>query len=54
MIENNEFVALSDEQSAAIIGGGPIDWAIKTVVGIVLNNWGDFTTGLKEGWAAAN
>ena len=56
MIENNEFVVLSDEQSAMVVGGGPYDWFVKEVikvaVGAIINNWGDFTKGFEEGTQA--
>lgn len=53
MIDNNEFVALSDAQSATVSGGWTIDGlineAVKVVVGEVLDTWSDFTHGVTGG-----
>ena len=50
---DNEFVALSDAQSAAIGGGwsldGLINEAVKVIVSEVSHYWSDFTHGVRGG-----
>lgn len=50
---DNDFVALSDAQSAAIGGGwsldGLINEAVKVIVSEVLHYWSDFTHGVQGG-----
>ena len=57
MNANNDFVALSEAESAAVLGGGPLTWLAKEVVKIIaeeiIRNWDDFVNGVKDGVAAA-
>lgn len=50
---DNEFVALSDAQSAVIGGGwsldGLINEAVKVIVSEVSHYWSDFTHGVRGG-----
>lgn len=57
MIAHNDFVALSEAESVAVLGGGPLTWLAKEVVRIVaeevIRNWDDFVKGVKDGVAGA-
>ena len=53
MIDNTEFVAMSDEKNAAVIGGGLLDWAIKLVVEECVSHFTEFKQGFRDGYNAA-
>jgi hypothetical protein len=49
MLENDDFVAISDEQGAEIVGGRG---AIPFVLWYLWNNAGHLVAGVREGYAA--
>jgi hypothetical protein len=53
MIDNmNGFIVLSDADEAEIVGGGPVEYVIKLIVGECVAHWADFTRGVADGFKA--